>query len=83
MIFWLVLTLEICYYRVIVFQRILVSFRGFFAIICFGGNFSHFEDKFCFGINLIFFSIVQFGKKLQNFWKNSPNFWNEKNEKYK
>jgi hypothetical protein len=31
MIFWLVLKLEISYYRVIIiFWRILVSFRGFF-----------------------------------------------------
>ncbi len=30
MIFWVVLNLEINYYRVIMSQKILVSFRGFF-----------------------------------------------------
>jgi hypothetical protein len=39
----------------------LVSFRGFFAIICFGGNFLHFEDKKNWNF---FFPIVQIEKKL-------------------
>jgi len=36
MIFWLVLKLEISYYRVIICRRILVSFRGYFEDYIFG-----------------------------------------------
>ncbi len=50
----------------------------YIAIICFGGNFLQFEDKKKLGLIYFFSSIVQIEKKLQNFWKNSQNFWNQK-----
>jgi hypothetical protein len=53
----------------------LVSFRGFFAIICFGGNFSHFEDKKNWNFVFLYCKLK---KSCENFGKIRKTFETKK-----